>query len=234
MQTYTAYGHSNKPPLSSHTLGFTGEHEDIFSGLYILGAGYRAYWSHLMRFLSPDSLSPFYAGGINTYCYCANDPINSTDPSGHIGERLAISRRQQQPMLRNRSQILAQPDSPAQVNTGYQRGAPPYLSTPPHAFSTSGTPPSHNPRTLPSYSKRLPAGHQRLVTPTVSPTGDFVAPERPPSYETFQSLPQKRAPLPLDHIRYYQAELKELDANYNRLLMALRNLQRRNLYIPDY
>lgn len=64
--------------------GFNGERPDPVSGTYHLGNGYRAYNPALMRFNCPDSLSPFGAGGLNPYAYCAGDPINFTDPSGHI------------------------------------------------------------------------------------------------------------------------------------------------------
>ncbi|WP_233268227.1 RHS repeat-associated core domain-containing protein [Pantoea sp. BAV 3049] len=64
--------------------GFNGERPDPVSGSYHLGNGYRAYNPVLGRFNCPDSLSPFGAGGINPYAYCAGDPVNHTDPTGHI------------------------------------------------------------------------------------------------------------------------------------------------------
>ncbi|ADW76673.1 nematicidal protein 2-like protein (plasmid) [Rahnella aceris] len=64
--------------------GFNGERPDPVSGSYHLGNGYRAYNPVLRRFNCPDSLSPFGAGGINPYAYCAGDPVNHTDPTGHI------------------------------------------------------------------------------------------------------------------------------------------------------
>nr|WP_318383058.1 RHS repeat-associated core domain-containing protein [uncultured Enterobacter sp.] len=63
---------------------FNGQFRDPVTGYYHLGGGYRAYNPELMRFNTPDSWSPFGAGGINPYSYCQNDPINFTDPSGHI------------------------------------------------------------------------------------------------------------------------------------------------------
>lgn len=63
---------------------FNGERADPVTGNYLLGNGYRAYSPALMRFTCPDSLSPFGPGGINPYAYCAGDPVNFTDPSGHI------------------------------------------------------------------------------------------------------------------------------------------------------
>ncbi len=65
--------------------GFNGERIDPLSGVYHLGNGYRAFNPILMRFNCPDNLSPFDGGGINPYAYCAGDPINHLDPSGHIG-----------------------------------------------------------------------------------------------------------------------------------------------------
>lgn len=64
--------------------GFNGERTDPITGVYHLGNGYRAYNPRLMRFHCPDSMSPFGDGGINPYVYCAGDPINHTDPSGHM------------------------------------------------------------------------------------------------------------------------------------------------------
>jgi len=64
--------------------GFNGERLDPVSQTYHLGNGYRTYNPALMRFNAPDSWSPFGAGGLNQYAYCAGDPINRTDPSGHL------------------------------------------------------------------------------------------------------------------------------------------------------
>ena len=80
---FTAYGHrlaATGPP----SLGYNGELFQALTGHYLLGNGYRAYNPVLMRFNSPDSLSPFGKGGLNGYAYCAGDPVNRVDPSGHI------------------------------------------------------------------------------------------------------------------------------------------------------
>ncbi|MEL5558469.1 RHS repeat-associated core domain-containing protein [Serratia ureilytica] len=66
--------------------GYNGEAEDSVSGGYLMG-GNRLYRPDLHRFISPDSLSPFGAGGINPYCYCDGDPLNYTDPTGHFKVR---------------------------------------------------------------------------------------------------------------------------------------------------
>lgn len=82
---YTAYGAQFAQQEDRIRLGFNGQLREAKIGWYLLGNGYRAYNPRLMRFHSPDSWSPFGGGGINAYMYCAGDPINRADPTGHIG-----------------------------------------------------------------------------------------------------------------------------------------------------
>lgn len=83
LMTYTPYGHLNIN-TSEALLAFNGQWYDPVTQGYPLGNGHRILNTVLMRFYSPDSLSPFEKGGLNTYSYCAGDPINNTDPSGQI------------------------------------------------------------------------------------------------------------------------------------------------------
>ncbi|WP_434674283.1 RHS repeat-associated core domain-containing protein [Pseudomonas sp. R1-15] len=81
-QSYAPYGHRPKTNGLLNVLGFNGERPDPVTGHYLLGQGHRSYNPILMRFNSPDSLSPFDEGGINSYAYCSGDPINYIDPTG--------------------------------------------------------------------------------------------------------------------------------------------------------
>ena len=80
-RAYTPYGHHRG---QQGLLGFNGEAHDPLTGHYLLGNGHRAYNPVLMRFNSPDTLSPFGAGGLNPYCYCLGDPVNRVDPNGQF------------------------------------------------------------------------------------------------------------------------------------------------------
>ncbi|QQQ50928.1 RHS repeat-associated core domain-containing protein [Pseudomonas syringae] len=80
---YSPYGHHDSTQTLDGMPGFNGEQSDPLTGYYLLGNGYRAYNPVLMRFNSPDSLSPFGKGGVNAYAYCAGDPVNRVDPTGH-------------------------------------------------------------------------------------------------------------------------------------------------------
>lgn len=86
---YSPYGHRHPENGLLSLLGFNGERPDPVTGHYLLGNGYRAFNSRLMRFNSPDSMSPFEKGGINSYAYCSGDPINRYDPTGRKGELVA-------------------------------------------------------------------------------------------------------------------------------------------------
>ncbi|AZF46341.1 RHS repeat-associated core domain-containing protein [Pseudomonas sp. R2-7-07] len=87
---YTPYGDTQIPlddgkPRTMADLqlpAFNGQRLDAAINLYFLGNGQRAYDPDLMMFLQPDPLSPFDEGGINSYAYCAGNPINLMDPSG--------------------------------------------------------------------------------------------------------------------------------------------------------
>lgn len=81
---FSPYGCHSPEVGPGGTPRFNGERLDPKTGHYLLGNGYRAYNPVLHRFNSPDRLSPFGEGGLNAYVYCAGDPINRTDPSGHI------------------------------------------------------------------------------------------------------------------------------------------------------
>jgi RHS repeat-associated protein len=82
--TYSPYGHRHTESGLLSLLGFNGERPDPVTGHYFLGNGYRAFNPVLMRFNSPDSLSPFGEGGLNAYAYCLGDPVNQADPTGHV------------------------------------------------------------------------------------------------------------------------------------------------------
>jgi RHS repeat-associated protein len=81
---YTPYGHSTPENGLFSLLAFNGERPDPVTGHYLLGNGYRAFNPVLMRFNSPDNLSPFGESGLNAYAYCVGDPVNKQDPTGHI------------------------------------------------------------------------------------------------------------------------------------------------------
>jgi RHS repeat-associated protein len=83
-------------------LGFNGERPDPVTGHYLLGNGYWAFNPLLMRFNSPDSLSPFGKGGLNSYAYCLGDPVNFMDPTGHMFKITKLfSKRSSKPIVRN-------------------------------------------------------------------------------------------------------------------------------------
>ncbi|BCX65538.1 MULTISPECIES: RHS repeat-associated core domain-containing protein [Pseudomonas] len=81
---YSPYGQQSSQVEVMTRLGFNGELNEANPEWYLLGNGYRAYNPSLMRFHSPDSLSPFGRGGRNAYTYCGGEPMMNSDPTGHL------------------------------------------------------------------------------------------------------------------------------------------------------
>ncbi|WP_263224528.1 RHS repeat-associated core domain-containing protein [Pseudomonas alabamensis] len=79
---YLTYGFPTTIQSTEHLIGFNGEHPRPVTTLSILS--FRAYDTQSMHFISPDSLSLSGDDGINTYAYCSGDPVNRTDPTGHL------------------------------------------------------------------------------------------------------------------------------------------------------
>lgn len=78
---FTPYGFQSSSQGARSHLGFNGQLREP-TGWYHLGNGHRVYNPVLMRFHSPDQLSPFGAGGMNPYAYCSGSPVGRVDPSG--------------------------------------------------------------------------------------------------------------------------------------------------------
>ncbi|WP_434704547.1 RHS repeat-associated core domain-containing protein [Pseudomonas sp. Z1-12] len=81
---YSPYGHQSAQQEVASQLGFNGERRETTPGWYFLGNGYRVYNPRLMRFHSPDNMSPFGKGGLNAYMYCGGEPVMNSDPTGHF------------------------------------------------------------------------------------------------------------------------------------------------------
>lgn len=124
---YTAYGHRPQENGLLSLLGFNGERPDPVTGHYLLGNGYRAFNPMLMRFNSPDSLSPFGKGGLNAYAYCVGDPVNRSDPTGHTWRWLKSFLRGVGLMSRSASPIrpLPAPRNPLATTGALSSSQPP-------------------------------------------------------------------------------------------------------------
>ena len=103
---YSSYGHAPAESGLSRLLGFNGECPERVTGHYLLGQGMRAFNPVLMRFNSPDELSPFGDGGINSYAYCEGDPINFTDPTGAVKWASLISRYSSETPSKNTPKVI--------------------------------------------------------------------------------------------------------------------------------
>lgn len=122
-QIYTPYGLLH-PKTAASSLGFNGQRKAPVTDGYPLGNGYRIYSPSLMRFHSPDWLSPFGAGGNNSYAYCENDPLNHVDPSGQAKFVVRSGSRYQTKFslpVRNPNSIFDLPSKLHSTKKAYQK-----------------------------------------------------------------------------------------------------------------
>jgi RHS repeat-associated protein len=81
---YAAYGERLASGFQTQK-GYIGERHDPETGLIYLNARYMD--PILGRFISPDDWDPTLPGvGTNRYAYSGNDPVNKSDPNGHISK----------------------------------------------------------------------------------------------------------------------------------------------------
>ena len=88
-RSYDAFGNLRHSSGAGVTrLGFTGELQDLMTGLVYLRA--RHYHPVLGRFLQRDSFAGFQQRpqSLNRYAYTENNPVNHRDPSGHFIDTL--------------------------------------------------------------------------------------------------------------------------------------------------
>ncbi len=79
---YASYGEPTNQAMATQK-SYINERHDPETGLMYLNARYMD--PKFGRFISPDDWDPILEGvGPNRYAYAANDPINKSDPNGHL------------------------------------------------------------------------------------------------------------------------------------------------------
>jgi RHS repeat-associated protein len=205
--SYNPYGTSTSK-VTDELLGYNGQYRDPAYALYFLGNGERAFHPGIFRFLSPDNWSPFALGGINSYCYCSNDPINQHDPSGHAPLRHVRERYRSPPPYRYAkisSNLQARPDVQPLAQSHN-------ISATPRApvsiwLDLIGPPPTYRDYllgfSLESSSTSSPPNYFQYVKPRLRKNIP------PPRYTFFD--PEK----PLDYSKLFDQNLIQLTPNSN-------------------
>lgn len=219
---YSSYGQQSAQLEVMTQLGFNGELREAKLEWYLLGNGYRAYNLRLMRFHSPDSLSPFGAGGVNSYAYCSNEPINSKDPTGHVRVKsvphrsLSPQRPRTPPTLQRPSVIVENPNysGPKITQPATQNGSEVPIARNPVAEPIASLEPS----LTPSITTSQPSSN----------TKHLQAPEfqEMPKLKTMidphhRPLPRGKRTMPTLHISATEAQIKK-NPRFNPIVQLIR------------
>jgi RHS repeat-associated protein len=70
-------------PITQTDFGYTGQ-RNVSGGLGLMDYHARMYDALLGRFVQPDTIMPGGPQGLNRFSYVNNNPINATDPTGHV------------------------------------------------------------------------------------------------------------------------------------------------------
>jgi RHS repeat-associated protein len=93
---YQPYGAQNPDHLTEGTRHlWHGQRSDDDSGLTYMNARY--YDPELAQFISADTIIPnrYRPQTLNRYAFADNDPLNNTDPTGHMSMRVELKKEQE-------------------------------------------------------------------------------------------------------------------------------------------
>ena len=233
---YSPYGHSINFHVLPPILAFNGEHFERTAQCYLLGVGYRGYSPVIMRFHSPDNLSPFGQGGINSYAYCQGDPVNYTDETGHwpasvLAAKFRISKNLSP--FANSAKFLHTKKSGLQV-----KPTPSHLIEPKSALPAQTTRSSSSAaRALPAYSQNPAAGEKTVQS------GSFYKLNRrdaPPPYAANKARLEAAERVLIESLTdqlvissEFGNNRTELNAQLNRNIKMRDRLMRREMDVPN-
>lgn len=167
---YSTYGHQSAQHEVMAGVGFNGQLREARIGWYFLGNGYRVYNPRLMRFHSPDSWSPFGAGGLNAYMYCGGEPVMGSDPTGHMPFKLpSLFKLTNKNVNRTSSTSSLAPLVPASAPKSSSYFS---VSEPATILSSKSRAPPLDPSTAENIYGVLPAGHRNWTPPSQLPPSE--------------------------------------------------------------
>ncbi|PWB36047.1 hypothetical protein DCO48_00955 [Pseudomonas sp. SDI] len=189
---YTPYGYSSQIDSLPAVPGFNGEWPDPLTDNYLLG-NYRNYRPQLMRFIAADSASPFAQGGLNSYAYCAGDPVNQQDPSGHgpISRLFKLLKRPLGSSTRVDDDLIRAEHSAAPAASRPSRSA---TAQPARLIGANPIADEYYRRVVQARQPQHPAPATPIAQSDSPPAYDSLFPEPPPP--SYESVTQAAPPAP--------------------------------------
>jgi RHS repeat-associated protein len=102
--TYDAYGNTTVTGTFINSTAYTGAVIDAETGLYYMNARY--YEPETGRFISQDTYRGKGESFWHLYAYCNGDPVNNTDPTGHLKTKSYVYFKQTKKFGKGSSAII--------------------------------------------------------------------------------------------------------------------------------